>query len=108
MQNNIICNTDIYIRVKISEHEYFTREGDNIITTNYVTVSQYILGGIVKILSIHGIKEINITPYTDKIEINNCGVKKRGKHIVNVQIRLPIRINNEQRRIFNDLKKYEE
>lgn len=99
--------TDVYLKVKMSDHEYFKREGNNIITTNYVTVSQYILGGVIKIMTIYGEKEVTVEKYKDKIEINGLGVGRRGKHIINLQIKIPTVLNEEQREIINEIKKYE-
>lgn len=97
--------TDLYIKLKVSDHDYFKREGDNIITTNFITVSQYLLGGSIKISTLHGIKEIKVSPYSDKVEIKNYGVMMKGNHIVNLQIRLPTKLNDEQFKIFEEIKK---
>jgi molecular chaperone DnaJ len=101
-----LATSDLFIKVSINEHDYFKRNGNNIITENYISISQYMLGGRLTVGTIHGEKEINISPYEDQVTIKNYGVTGNGDHIVKLNIKLPKEINKEQFKIYSELKKY--
>jgi len=45
---------DLLIKVTVRDHNYFKREGDDIITEKFITVTQAILGTKVSIATLHG------------------------------------------------------
>ena len=105
--NKKISKTDVFIKLKIEDHNYFKRQGkDDIKTDNFVSVSTYVLGGEIEIGTIHGRKKIIITPYANEVRIKNMGVNKKGDHIASINIRLPSKMNKEQERIFEQIKNY--
>lgn len=103
----ILENSDLIIKVKVNDHDYFKREGNNIFTENYISISQYILGGKLSIGTIHGEKEINILAYEDQVIIKNYGVNSNGDHIVKLNIKLPKECNKEQLKIYSEMQKYD-
>jgi DnaJ-class molecular chaperone len=107
ISDKIAKTSDLYVKIRVSDHEYFKREGMNIVTENYISVSNYILGGRVKIGTIFGEKEIEISPYKDKVLIKNFGVAKKGDHIAKLNIKLPKRLSDEQFKIYSELRKYD-
>ena len=76
------------------------------------------MGGKIIVKTIHGEMEIKISPGTNDGEIkkiNNHGVSKlapnenqRGHHFVKIKIKIPKKINSMQKRIFEELSKYDE
>jgi molecular chaperone DnaJ len=104
--NSIKYSTDLYVKIVVIKDPYFIKEGDDIVTTNYITVSQYVLGGFIRILTIHGIKEFEIIPFKDKYIIKNYGLDKKGNHIVNIMIRLPKIYSGKQKQIINEIEKF--
>jgi molecular chaperone DnaJ len=56
---------DLYVKVKIKPHSYFKREQFDIHTTNFITISQAVLGGKVKIRTLYGDVNVNIDPGTN-------------------------------------------
>jgi DnaJ-class molecular chaperone len=97
----------LFIKVKINDHDYFKRDENNIITENYISITQYILGGKLNVSTIYGQKEINIIAYEDHVIIKKYGVNQNGDHIVKLNIKLPKEINKEQFKIYSELKKYD-
>ena len=105
--NNQVKYSGLYVRIKVDDHEYFKREGDNIITNHYITVSQAVLGAELNIRTLHGIKHVKLRRYKDKIVLMNEGINKKGKHIVKIIIKLPSVLNEEQERILKQICEFE-
>ena len=51
--------------MKIKQHSYFKREAFDIYTTNFITISQAVLGGKIKVRTLYGDVSINIDPGTN-------------------------------------------
>jgi molecular chaperone DnaJ len=56
---------DLYVKVKIKPHQYFKREGFDIYTTNYISVSQAALGGKIKVRTLYGDISVTVDPGTN-------------------------------------------
>ena len=54
------------VKVIVRPHPYFKRDGANIFTEKYISVSQAILGGTVKVTTLVGEKDIVINPGTSE------------------------------------------
>ena len=105
--NDRLCTSHLFVRVKVDDHEYFKREGDNILTNHYITISQAVLGAELHIRTLHGIKQVKLRRFKDKIVLMNEGVDKRGKHIAKIIVKFPSMLNEEQERIFRQIGEYE-
>lgn len=103
-KDNKINTSNLYVRVTVAEHEYFKLKGSNIYTENYISISQYVLGGKIKIATIKGNKEIIINPYCKSLVLKSYGIDDKSDQIVNLNIRLPKNLNREQFKIFGELK----
>lgn len=53
------------MKIKIKTHPYFKREQYDIHTVNYISISQAVLGGKVKIKTLYGDVQVNIEPGTN-------------------------------------------
>jgi molecular chaperone DnaJ len=56
---------DLYVKVKIKPHQYFKREQFDIYTTNYISVSQAVLGGKIKVRTLYGEISVTVDPGTN-------------------------------------------
>jgi molecular chaperone DnaJ len=58
-------NGDLYVKVKIKPHAYFKREQFDIYTTNYISVSQAVLGAKLKIRTLYSDVQVTVDPGTN-------------------------------------------
>jgi molecular chaperone DnaJ len=70
---------DLYVKIKIKPHTYFKREQFDIYTTNYITISQAVLGGKVKVKTLYGDISVNIDPGT-----NDGDTKKLLNYVIHL------------------------
>lgn len=109
---------DLIIKIFIKKDNYFRREAFDIHTTNYISISQAVLGGNISVKTIYGNIDVKLNPGTQDGEvkkIHNYGVTKlspqedeRGNHFARIKIKIPKKINLYQRRIFEELQKFDE
>ena len=62
------------IKVNVREHPYFKRKGSDIYTDKFITFTQAIFGGVIKVNTISGPVEVKIRPGTahaDTITLEN-------------------------------------
>lgn len=98
---------DLMIKISVKEHPYFKRNGFDIHTDKYITVSQAILGGETVIKTLAGDVKVNInagTQHNDKKRLVNCGINKlppnhrqKGDHYVNFKVEIPKSLTAKQR-----------
>lgn len=55
---------DLFIKVNVKPHSYFKREGVNILTEKFITITQAVLGGNIKIETINGMMDYKLKPGT--------------------------------------------
>lgn len=68
---------DLIINVKVKPHAYFKREGSNIHTELYLSISQAVLGTELKVKTLYGEVTIKLPPGTqhdEKKKISNYGI----------------------------------
>ena len=53
------------MKIKVKQHAYFKRENFDIYTTIFITVTQAVLGGKIKIRTLYGDANINVDPGTN-------------------------------------------
>lgn len=68
---------DLYVKIKIKSHSYFKREQFDIYTTNFITISQAVLGGKIKVRTLYGDVNVNIDPGT-----NDADTKKLINYVI--------------------------
>ena len=54
----------MFITVRVAESDYFRREGQDIHTTAYISLSQALLGGVIRITGLHGDLNLRIPQVT--------------------------------------------
>jgi molecular chaperone DnaJ len=101
---------DVYVEVRIRPDERFVREGDDIYTTVDLTFTQAALGTTLPIPTLDGEEELELSPGTQPGEIvvlRGKGMpvlqgRGRGDQRVLVNVRVPRRLDDEQRRLLRE------
>ncbi|CAK94816.1 unnamed protein product (macronuclear) [Paramecium tetraurelia] len=108
---------DLIIKVQVKPDSYYKRDGYDLITNAYISVAQAVLGDQVKIKTLNGEQQISIKPGSqdgEKIRLSGLGITKlapnsnqRGDQVVNLKIQIPTNLNEQQRKLFEELAKLE-
>lgn len=89
---------DLYLIIRAGQHSVFTRDGDDILITVPVTVTEAALGSKIEVPTIDGRTQLKIPPWTQsgqKLRMRERGVPSathegaRGDQIVTVEIMVP-------------------
>jgi molecular chaperone DnaJ len=102
---------DLYVVVRIKPHKIFRREGNDIVYTLPLNISQAALGANVMIPTLKGEAEMEIpggTQSGQSFRLKGKGVpylrsKRRGDQIVNVFVNTPMQLTKEQQDLFQQL-----
>ncbi|AJC86007.1 molecular chaperone DnaJ [Campylobacter sp. RM16704] len=104
---------DLYIKIIVEDDSKFVRHEDDIYTIVPVFFTQVALGKTIKISTIRGEADLKLpigAKDKQKFELANEGVKnihngKLGSHIVQIDIKFPKNINEEQKKLLQQLEK---
>ncbi len=103
---------DLYVFIKVKKDPKLRREGINIYSEISISYLQAILGDTVSIDTVDGKVELNIpggTQPNSTLTLDNKGVPRlgnpvaRGNHEVLIKVKLPNRINEEERNLLEKL-----
>jgi len=102
---------DLYISLAVREHEYFRRDGNDVIYELPLNFAQAALGDEIDIPSLDGPTSFKIPPGTQSGEVfrlKKKGVtdlhgRGRGDQLVKVRLVTPEKLSREQRRLFQEL-----
>lgn len=100
-----VGSKEIFITFKVEKSKYFRREGADIHTDAFISLSQSILGGTIRVQGVYDDQTIQIMPGTSshtRICLNNKGLKRvnsfgTGHHYVNIKIQVPTKLNEKQK-----------
>jgi len=103
---------DLYVQIRIRPHPEFTRKGDDIYSRVEISVPEAVLGDKVRVPTVDGMVNMTIPPGTQngqKLRLKGRGAPRlrgsgRGNHYVELRVSIPRKIDEETRRIFQDLK----
>jgi molecular chaperone DnaJ len=106
---------DLYIFLRVKEHEFFDREGNDLLLDLPVTVSQATLGVEVKIPTLKEKVKIKIPSGTQSgsvLRLRGNGVEDLhgrgvGDLLVKIEVDIPKKLNKKQKKLFEELKKEE-
>ena len=95
---------DLYIEISITEHEYFTREDQNLNITVPISFSQAVLGDDIDVPLIDGTAKLKIPAYTQSETIFRMRGKglpsvhghEQGDQMVKVRIDVPKKLSKKQ------------
>lgn len=105
-------NGDLYVYIKILEHPFLKRKGNDLYTTVPINFIDAILGTKIKVPTIEGFIDLEIPPGTQpnkEFVIQNHGMPikdstKKGNLIVKIDLKIPEKLTNEQRKALEDIK----
>lgn len=106
---------DVIVIIEEKEHEYFERNGDDIIYELPISFSQAALGDKVKVPTLDGSAEIEIAPGIQSGKILRMRSKGmphlrqnlRGDQLLRIRVWTPTKLNKEERAIFKKLQENE-
>jgi curved DNA-binding protein len=104
---------DLYVRIRVKPHPNFVRKGDDLHTTHFVDFYSAVLGDEVIVKTLLGQVKIKIAEGTQNAK--TIGLKGKGMPIyekpgsfgdlyVQIQVRIPEKLTEEQRELFEKLK----
>lgn len=104
---------DLYITIKVGEHPFFKRVGNDLYVTKDIKVTDAILGTTVEVPSIEGPKRVTIPPGVKshaKVRLKGLGVTDmskgtNGDQYVEVLIDIPKRLTDRQKTLLEELKR---
>jgi len=104
---------DLYLRVSISEHPVFTREGDDLIVEEEINFSGAVMGTTIEVPTLEGTKKVKVPPGTQshtKLRLKGLGIphfqkEGRGDEHVKVIVKIPKRVSEKGRGLIQELAK---
>jgi curved DNA-binding protein len=105
-------NGDLYIQIKVIDHPLFRREGDDLIMSREIRFSEALLGAEIEVSAIDKkTLRLKIPPGTQsnaKLRLKGHGMPRmnrngRGDAYVQVNIRVPKRLNKKQKALAKEL-----
>lgn len=102
---------DLYLKVKLKLHPYFSVEGDNLVSELVVSPALAVLGGEAQVNTLDGQVRINIPANSQSgrmLRLRERGLPKlkqkiRGDHLVRLKVNVPANITEEERELYRQL-----
>jgi molecular chaperone DnaJ len=102
---------DLYITLRVKQHEMFRRDGTSVICTVPMSFPQACLGGVISVPTIDGEEEITIEPGTPSgkvIHLRGKGIpaingRGRGDHLVQLVVAVPKTMNAKEEELVRQL-----
>jgi len=97
---------DLYLKINISGHNYFWREGKDIYSRVPISLKQAVLGGKIRVRTLAKEIELNIPPGTSsgqRFRLKNLGLAvngEKGNQYVEVNVEIPKDLTPEQKKLF--------
>ncbi|MET0303283.1 MAG: molecular chaperone DnaJ [Microbacteriaceae bacterium] len=101
-------NGDLYLEVKVRHHDTFSRNGDDLLATLEVQMTDAVLGTTTTLTSLDGEVPLTLKPGTQSAEIitvKERGITRlrgggRGDLKIGVQVVTPVRLNSKEHALF--------
>jgi molecular chaperone DnaJ len=102
---------DLYVVLRVKEHPFFEREGNDLHCTIPINVAQAALGAEIQVPILDGAETVKIPEGTQqgaRFRLRNRGVpslsgRGQGDLYVHVDVRIPRKLTREQRRLLEQL-----
>ncbi len=102
---------DLYVDISLAPHQYFSRNGDELICELEVPLHDAVLGTMVKIDSFDGVVELQVPAGSqtgDVIPVKGKGFGRlrqsgRGDLLVTIQVKIPSKLDSKQKELFRTL-----
>lgn len=107
---------DLFVHIHVRDHEFFVRDGNNIVIELPITFSQAALGATIEVQTLTGFVKMQIKPGTqngDKYRLQDKGIinqitKKTGHQIVVMKVVTPTNLTQKQRDLLKQLSETDE
>ena len=97
---------DLYIMLKVGEHPFFKRNGNDLIVTKEIKLTDALLGTITEVPSVDGPKRVTIPPGAKKVRLKGLGVPDTGAdQYVEVTVDIPKKLTEKQKTLVEELRK---
>ena len=104
---------NLYVALDVQPHAYFVREGNDILLELPLNIAQATLGAELEVPTVDGTERLRVPPGTQNgatFRIGKKGVpflrgNGRGDQIVVTRVMVPTRLNDQQRRLFQELER---
>jgi len=104
---------DLYVTVRVKPHEFFKRDGDNIVCQIPLTFSQAVMGAAIEIPTLNGAEEIKIPAGTQSGTvfclkgkgIRRLGRRGQGDLLVQVNVEIPTKLTRKEKELIKELAK---
>lgn len=101
---------DVYLEVKVRHHDVFSRNGDDLLATLEVQMTDAVLGTQVSLTSLDGEVAIDIKPGTqsaDVVTIKDRGIthlrsQGRGDLKIGIHVVTPVRLNSKEQKLMQE------
>jgi len=101
---------DYDIVVNVQSDSRFQREGNDIVTTSEISITQAALGDVISVTTIDGPLDLKIQPGTQPgtlVRLRGRGIQHirgsgRGDHYVRIRIKIPEKLNLRQRELLKE------
>ncbi len=102
---------NLYVALEVEQHPYFVRDGNDVILEMRLNVAQAALGDEVVVPTVDGEERLKIPPGTQTgqvFRLRGKGVpylrqNGRGDQVVVARVVVPARLNDQQRKLFQEL-----
>ena len=102
---------DLYVAITVNDHQFFDRNGYDIVYAMPINVSQAALGATVKVPTLEGESQLEVPPGMQSgqvFRIKGQGVphlrsNRRGDQLVRLIVETPETMTEEQQRLFQEL-----
>ena len=100
-------NGDLYLEVIVKQHEYFTRQGNDIHINIPIDLVTACLGAKITVPTVYGDIEVNVPEGTQPnaiLKVKGKGVKELnssnyGDQYIHLQVKTPTKLSSEQRKL---------
>lgn len=100
-------NGDLYLEVIVKQHEYFTRQGNDIHINVPIDLVTACLGAKITVPTVYGDIEVNVPEGTQPnaiLKVKGKGVKELnssnyGDQYIHLQVKTPTKLSSEQRKL---------
>lgn len=101
---------DLYIRIRVNHHDFFEREGADLICIVPVTFTQAALGATIRVPTIAGMADLKVPAGTQsgtQLRLRGHGLPdmrgyRQGDQIVLIRIETPVKLSRRQRELLEE------
>ncbi len=100
---------DLFIHINVAPHPLFRREGDDIIVRAEIDISTALLGGSAEVNTLDGVRAVKVPAGiqpSQKIRVRGQGIRRAGAAgdlYVEIALRVPVHLTDEQKRLAGEL-----